>query len=359
MVHINCSENEKGCEASFMTLFIGPVANEGGPSIKNRLLLKYLDEENNFTICNTYKRSLSNLAKTIFSLIISRDRQIIVAVSKNGRSILYPILIIKKKLNSNIHYSTICIGGTIVNEAIKHPKKIKNALKNADIVTVETKKLKIDLEEKCNLSNVHYMPNYKEIPKNIIKNVSGFKSNQLKFVFLSSIRNVKGVGTMITVFKEILNKYPLASLDIYGPVREDFDTTIFDDIKNIPQINYKGIVPNEDVITVLAQYNVFIFPTEYIGEGFPAVLVEAYLAGLVVIASDINFNTEIVANNVNGWIFPTGDKKQLKKLLFYCFDNVEKLKNISRYNTIYAKNFDAKSVLNKYKQALFEKEWEL
>lgn len=342
-----------------MTLFIGPVGIDGGPAIKNRLLIKYLDKNCSFKVCNTHRRTLKNFIKSIFTLILSRDKQVIVAVSKNGRTLLYPILSIKKKIYPSMHYSTICIGGTIANDVLKYPKGIKKALASADVVSVETKKIKKELEEKCDLINIHYMPNYKEIKKDTKYQVKEFNNDKLKFVFLSSIRNVKGISTMINAFKEVLCEFPNAILDIYGPIRDDFDRRIFENIKNISQINYKGVVSNEEVINILSKYDVFLFPTEYTGEGFPAVLVEAYLAGLVVIASDINFNTEIVKNDINGWIFPTGNEELLKKSILYCFNNTIMLKNISENNRRYAINFDVERVVEEYRNALKMKGWKL
>lgn len=342
-----------------MTFFIGPVGDSGGPAIKNKILLKYLDGNLNFTVCNTHNRSKSNLINNILKLIKTRDKQIIVAVSRNGRSILFPILSMKKLLNPSIRYSTICIGGTIVNDALRYPRTIKKALDRADVITVETKKLKDELENKLKLTNVHYMPNYKEMDTSTLAPLPRFSSNKLKFVFLSSVRNVKGVATMINVFKEILDIYPEAILDIYGPIRKDFDMSVLDDIEDIPQINYMGVVANEEVIATLSKYNIFIFPTEYIGEGFPAVLIEAYLAGLVVVSSDMNFNTEIVINNENGWIFPTGNKMEFKKVLLNSFNNKETLKYISENNRKYANNFNAEGVIENYRDALEKLEWKI
>ncbi|SHH38755.1 glycosyltransferase family 4 protein [Desulfosporosinus lacus] len=342
-----------------MTLFIGPVENVGGPAIKNRILLKFIQKDSGFRICNTHNRSILNLVKSVAVLITSRDKQIIVSVSRRGRAVLFPILSIKRMLSPKLHYSIVCIGGTIVQEAIKSPLLIYKTLQLADIVTVETKGLLRRLEEDCGLENVHYMPNYKEIPDDVDLSTPIFETPNLKFVFLSSVRNVKGIATMISVFKQIIDIYPSAILDIYGPIRDDFDGSVFDDIENLPGINYRGVVANGDVLTKLSQYHVFIFPTEYQGEGFPAVIIEAYLAGLVIVASDINFNTEIVIHNENGWIFPTGDRKALKSALLQCFYNEEEMKNISKNNRSVAKNFNAENVIEQYQKALIDCGWQL
>ncbi len=345
-----------------MTLFIGPIGELGGPAIKNRILIKYLNSNSKFRVCNTHNRKLSNFLKTVLVLVFSKEKQIIVSVSRKGRLVLYPILWVKKLLNSKLKYATICIGGTIVEDAIKHPYIIRNALRRSDLISVETKMLKNKVEDQLALRNVYYMPNYKEINNEDLrmtrKKSQRYDSN-LRFVFLSSIRNVKGVATMINAFNEIVNEYPKATLDLYGPIRDDFDNKILEDIKESININYKGVVNNNEVVEKLSGYDVFIFPTEYTGEGFPAVLIEAYLAGLVVVASDMNYNTEIVKDGINGWVFPSGDEKKLVQALNNCFNNLDKLNDISKYNSEEAQNYDAMSVIGKFRNDLIQQGWEI
>jgi len=340
-----------------MTIFIGPVGNEGGPQIKHKVLLKYLDHYDNFIIVNTGKKSLINRMKSIFTLLIAKDHQIISAIGRKGGYIIYPILNYKKKINSSLHYSIICIGSTISTEVIKHPRLLLKALRNSDLVTVETMLLKEKLEAIDSGINLYYMPNYKETLINTNPKKFDLNNRELRFVYMSSIRNIKGVGTMVNVFKKVIEKYPQVILDIYGPIREDFDKQIFINIKEIPQINYKGIVQNSEAVEILSKYRFFVFPTEAKSEGFPAVIIEAYLAGLIVIASD--FNHEIVQNDVNGWTFPAGDQKAFEKAIRNCFNNTKKLEDISNYNKKRAKQFDAEMVINQYRMTLINKGWDL
>jgi glycosyltransferase involved in cell wall biosynthesis len=345
-----------------VTLFIGPIGELGGPAIKNRILIKYLNSNSEIRVCNTHNRKLSNFLKTALALIFSKENQIIVSVSRKGRFVLYPILLVKKLLNVKLKYATICIGGTIVEDAIEHPYIITNALRRSDLIFVETKMLKNKVEDQLALKNVYYMPNYKEIDNNgsrMTRKKSERYDSNLKFVFLSSIRNVKGVATMIYAFNKIINKYPQAILDIYGPIRDDFDIKILEDIKENTNINYKGLVNNNEVIEKLSVYDVFIFPTEYTGEGFPAVLIEAYLAGLVVVASDMNYNTEIVREGINGWVFPSGDEEKLVQALSNCFNNLDKLNDISKCNIEEAQKYDAKKVIDKFRNDLIKQGWEI
>lgn len=342
-----------------MTLFIGPLGDSGGPAIKNKILLKYLDPTDIIKVCNTHNRAFSNLLKSVLSLILSKEKQIIISVSRNGRLILYPVILLKKTLNPTMKYSTICIGGTIVEESLKYPRRIGEVLRKADLVSAETKILKKNIEDKLDIKNTHYMPNYKEINEKFEIKKDIKNTNNLRFVFLSSIRNIKGVPTMIEAFKEVLKDYPTAILDLYGPIRKDFDLNIIENIKNIKNINYLGVVNNMDVIKTLKDYDVFIFPTESQSEGFPAVLIEAYLAGLIVICSDSSYNEEIVKNNINGWIFSAGNKDDLVTKIEKCFENKNLLNKMASNNINEAMKFDAKNIISKYKNELIRIGWEI
>lgn len=72
-----------------------------------------------------------------------------------------------------------------------------------------------------------------------------------------------------------------------------------------PFIHYKGILQPSEVVPVLENSDVLIFPTHYEGEGCPGILVEALSAGLPIIASDWKYNSEFVEHGVNGFLCDT------------------------------------------------------
>lgn len=57
-----------------------------------------------------------------------------------------------------------------------------------------------------------------------------------------------------------------------------------------------------------------LFPTYYSGEGFAGTLIDAFSAGVPVIASDWKYNAEIVNEDV-GCLFAAGKTNELKKIL--------------------------------------------
>lgn len=338
-------------------LFVGPVASTGGPAIKNRILVDNLKKIADIEICNTYNQSIKARLNAITSILFSREKYIIIAVSRKGRLLLYPLMYIRS-IFDNARFSCIVIGGNVVSSLNSFCVK---ALKKADIVTVETKGIVQQVEKEFKLCNVHYMPNYKESLSiyRASECPDKFLNKELKLLFLSSMRNAKGIKTLISAFKKVREIKNNITLDFYGPIKSDFDMELLDIINNTEGMKYCGEVENKDVLKTMEKYHVFVFPTEYINEGFPAVLVEAQLVGMPVIASDINYNPEIINNHINGWIFKNGNDEELKDKILYCENNRNMLSKISCKNIDDAKKYDSDTVIGKYVCKLREMGWPL
>ena len=338
-------------------LFIGPIAQTGGPAIKNRILVDKLRNYTTLEIWNTYDRSVRARVGAISKILFSKNKYIIIAVSKKGRTLLYPFLLLKHKL-SGCRYSCVVIGGQVTT-SFKNKCSIK-ALHYADVVTVETEGLKAQMEATYKLKNIHWMPNYKEMERGIPSvDPASFESPKLRMIFLSSMRDLKGVKTLFEAFKNCRALGKNIELDYYGPIKSDFDQTLLAAFDKTEGVRYCGAVDNDNVLAVMSQYQVFVFPTEYPGEGFPAVLVEALSVGLPVIASDINYNGEIIKDGQNGYIFPHGDVNQLIEKISRCYDNRINLRVISSRNVVEARKYDSSSVINAYVETLRKAGWDI
>lgn len=86
-------------------------------------------------------------------------------------------------------------------------------------------------------------------------------------------------------------------------------------IKANLNIQYKGFVKTDLVQGLLKDYSFLIFPTYYKGEGFPGVLVDAFSAGVPIISSDWKYNSEILTDSVNSFVFKAKDNKDLYRKL--------------------------------------------
>lgn len=337
-------------------LFVGPIADKGGPAIKNRILVEQLKKRASIDISNTYDQTVKARLRSIFSILFTVDKYIIVAVSRKGRNLLYPILLLKQKLCC-CQFACVVIGGNAENSFTN--RWSKRALHYADMVTAETKGLVANLQIKHGLNNIHWMPNYKEFGEGSQwqVDVQRYDGIGLRLCFMSSMRDMKGVRTLYEATCRVIQEGHAVTLDYYGPIRDDFDKRLLDDIERTEGIRYCGEVKNEDVLRIMSQYDVFMFPTEYPNEGFPAVLVEAQAVGLPVVASDINYNSEIIVDRHNGIIFPHKDIDKLAEAIRYCATHRAWLKQVSVRNVREARQYEAQQVIDVFCKKLKAKGW--
>ena len=88
-----------------------------------------------------------------------------------------------------------------------------------------------------------------------------------------------------------------------------------------------------------------LFPTFWWGEGMPGVIIDAFICGLPVLASDWNFNCDVVDCNTGVIILPNNEKELymgMKNILDMKYD----LSAISQNCRKKARIFDIDNVLS-------------
>ena len=141
----------------------------------------------------------------------------------------------------------------------------------------------------------------------------------------------KGIETAIDAIESINRDAgkEVCSLDIFGRIDDGYKDR-FNKImkKAAPAIAYRGTVPYEQSVGAISGYYALLFPTYWDGEGFPGTIVDAFSAGLPVIATDWNCNGEIVKNGKNGLLYPNADIKDLREAIEWMIEgeNMQKLK---------------------------------
>lgn len=78
-----------------------------------------------------------------------------------------------------------------------------------------------------------------------------------------------------------------------------------------PGITVHGPLPNERLRAALPRHDVLVFPSRYVNEGHPGAIIEAFMAGLPVIGTDLPGPGEILEHEGNALIVPTGDRERL------------------------------------------------
>ncbi len=175
----------------------------------------------------------------------------------------------------------------------------------------------LDMKENCIQKANDYIP---ETAVQIMnKNIrgGGYNLYPLKLCTFSRVMKEKGiedaVNAVVTVNKEL--GYHAFSLNIFGQI-DSGQTEWFSRLQEIlpSYIQYRGLIPFDKSVEVIKEYFALLFPTYYEGEGFAGTLIDAYAAGVPVIASDWKYNSELVNENV-GYVYPTGNQTEFSRIL--------------------------------------------
>ena len=143
-----------------------------------------------------------------------------------------------------------------------------------------------------------------------------FSTSTLKICYLSRIVPKKNLLYALHVIEKV--KVPI-NFDIIGPLEDsEYWKKCKNIIKNMPSfihVNYLGICPHEKILSILAQYELFFFPT--LNENFGHVIYEALQVGLPILTSDQTPWHELENRNA-GWEIPLTEKDSfVDKIEYY------------------------------------------
>lgn len=270
----------------------------------------------------------------IFSNIKKAIKQcdiIVLITSDNGERILIPYINrINKKYNKRFVFSQI--GTSFLYKYIKPmseerknkffyehdfsdlkpKKKLVRQLSQIDAILAETELIKETFETFFNLSNCHYLTNFRD---NLILTKTNNFNSYNKLIYLSRVTSRKGIFDLMNVLSD--DKFSNLSLDIYGTLSfDDNELYLFNSLLN-ERIKYCGEVTPDKTIATLAQYDFLCFPTKCEGEGTPGCVVESLIAGVPVLSSNFTQSKELLKDGFDSIIYGFGDLEDLEHKLSY------------------------------------------
>ena len=197
------------------------------------------------------------------------------------------------------------------------------------------------------LRNVVTIPNFKKIfhVKPIVKSKTGV----VRFVFLSRISPEKGCNYILNCVEK-LNKAgykDMFRVTFYGMVEEGY-VAFNSRVDSLENVEYKGLLDltNIEGYEVMADNDVFLFPTFFPNEGFPGALIDAMIAGLPVIASDWNYNKELVVEGKTGVVIPAHDEERLYEEILAFIEGKHDIARMREACLKEASKYDVEEVLS-------------
>ena len=159
-----------------------------------------------------------------------------------------------------------------------------------------------------------------------VRQALGLNDSDVLFLFSGAVRPEKGVDYLARAFAKLSDEYPGACLAIAGGSKlwvepgwmqdgapEDMEQQVRDILTPAIARNRAfmlGLVPPVEIDAFYAASDVFVLPS-MAQEAFGLVLLEAFSAGLPVVAFQSGGIPELVEDGANGLVVPQGDEAAL------------------------------------------------
>jgi glycosyltransferase involved in cell wall biosynthesis len=169
------------------------------------------------------------------------------------------------------------------------------AYKNASVATVTTQTQAQYILEKYHLlseKTVQVIPNY--VDTQLFTPRESVEKYTDRLVFVGRLNERKNPFNLI----DAVARTGL-TLDIYGQgsLRQALEQKA---AQMDVQVNFMGVVPNNELPGILNRYRYYILPS--FCEGMPKTLLEAMACGLVCIGTDVEGINQIIEDGVNGYL---------------------------------------------------------
>lgn len=167
----------------------------------------------------------------------------------------------------------------------------------------------------------------------------------LKIIYVGRIEKSKGLQFLLQSLVAIENVHLTVIGD--GPYL-DYLKQLAEKFQLKKTVEFKGKMPYQTIPEELSNAHVFVLPTVRI-EGFPMVIVEAMMAGLPAIVSDIGGNSDAIDDGVNGFLVKPGDITSLEEKINEFIQNPDKIASMGDSAFVKAHdNFTSDKMVDSY-----------
>ncbi len=321
-----------------------------GQTVKTRVLAdelsrRYPDAQLIIADTYNYKRHFIGLISKIEQCLRKSD-VIFILLSRNGRRVIFPIVDVLNRIYHKPVFHDV-IGGAFEYDLVGSCI-LQVICSRFEMNWIESRKA-VERLRAIGFKNVAFLPNFKRL--SVLARPEEYKSSDstYRFCTFSRVMKEKGIGIAAQAVIDINSGdgSRRAALDIYGPIESGYEEELqkYIDLSK-GAVSYKGIVNFNDSVDVLKKYYMLLFPTTFDGEGFPGTLIDAFSAGLPVIATDWHYNGEIIAQDRTGFLYDPNETHRLKELIEYCMSDPERISEMRKNCLAEARQYDADTVMD-------------
>ena len=319
-----------------------------GETMKNQLLiakLRQMGVECTELDFKNWKRHPWVLLGILIEIFSNKDATLILSTSTQN---IYQLLKLMKQLKWKQNLVHWVIGGTLGD-------RTQNGMYEPSIIgypahtLVESSRMAEKLGS-CGVNNVTVVPNFKPIsyyPE--LSDKRPKDGEKLKFVFLSRIMPEKGCDYILEAADQLnqsgyKDKY---IIDFYGKISDEYKTTFERRIEENDNCFYKGFLNlcESAGYDILSGYHMMLFPTYWKGEGFAGVFIDAFVAGLPLIATQWAHNDCFLREGSTALFVPPHDVNALSCKMAECIDGRYDINEMSLNCRADAAKYDVDNVI--------------
>lgn len=271
---------------------------------------------------NTYgwkKNPLKLLYNCVFA--VWKSDNVLFLTDEGGIRVFPKLLRLANVLGRcKIHYYVV---GGWLHEYLDRNEKAAEELRKLDAIYVEIPAMLRELEER-GFHNGVLLNKFRRITPASLEDLDMNPQAPYRLCYFSRVMKEKGVEECIDAVKMANQQvgFEKFTLDIYGSINESYRETFANLEKQFPPyIHYGGIVDFRESTQVLKNYFAMLFPTYYASEGYPNTIVDAFAAGLPVVATRWNYNADIIRDHEDGILIDVGSVEQIVGAVEYLADN--------------------------------------
>lgn len=341
-------------DAGRRLLLVGDIRQgrppETGEQVKNQLLAAFLGRRHRLTTVDTdrWKRRPWVVPRILAAAWWGGYDTLLLSASSGSVHRLLRLLSLSPRTLSRTVY--LVVGGYLPT-GIREGRFRASTYAGLKGVVVQGEGLRRDLAALGLRSPLHVMPNSKPL-RGRYGDDGRYRETVVRFLFLARLSEAKGT---LTVFEAL--DHPLLrdrtggfTVDFYGRIEEGHRERFLAELARRPHCAYRGYIDvthdPDGAYGTFAGYHAMLFPTHWMGEGFPGVVIDAYVAGLPVIASDWNMNREVVEDGVTGRLVPPRDPGALAAAMASVMDDRAAWAVMSRRCHVAVGAFDSEAVLS-------------
>lgn len=306
----------------------------GGQTIKTR---NFTEELETFLGKEAvYRGDTSGWQKKPFKLVkqllfaLSHCDNVVILPAHHGLVVIPRMLMFLRGLRkTKLQY--VVVGGWLPG-FVKKRKGLARCLKKFDGIFVETQTMKTAMEQQ-GFANISVLPNFKRIEVLKEAELVFAESEPYKLCTFSRVLKEKGIEDAIEAVNSANEKLGRCAyaLDIYGRVDAGYEEAFAEICKTLPEnIRYMGAADGSKSSQIIKDYFALLFPTQFYTEGIPGTIIDAYAAGVPVLASRWESFADIVDDHETGIGYAFGQENALEELLMQTAQSPQMIHNMKR-----------------------------